>query len=107
MRPSLFAEFHMEKESNGFYAGEMAPDTAKALFSLLGRRAAEAPEAKGSVKFWVKDGQLDRYEVNVHGKITVGEDKHEVEISQTANVEIKEIGTTKVSLPGEARKKLP
>jgi len=97
----------LKKESDGLYSGDMAPDAAKALFGLLGRRAAEAPEAKGSVKFWVKDGQLTRYEVTVRGTITVGEDKREVDISQTANVELKDIGTTTVSLPEEARKKLP
>jgi hypothetical protein len=76
------------------------------LFSLLGRRAAEAPEAKGSVKFWVKDGRLAKYQFSVQGKITVGDDKREVEVSRLMTVEIKDVGSTKVSLPEEARKKL-
>ena len=81
-------------------------------------RAARAPtvrapptaptprDAKGSVKFWVKDGQLTKFEVTVRGKITVGEDKHEVDISQTSTVEIKDVGSTRVVVPAEAKKKL-
>src|SRR2546430_1021180 len=95
------------KREDGLYSGDLAADAAKALFALLGRRAAEAPEANGSVKFWVKDGQLTKFEVTVRGKITVGEDKHEVDISQTSTVEIKDVGTTKVSLPEDATKNLP
>lgn len=96
----------LKKESDGIYSGELAGDAAKALFSLLGRRAAEAPEAKGSVKFWVKDGRLTNYEFSVSGKITVGEDKREVDITQTTTVQLKNIGSTKLAVPEEARKKL-
>ena len=96
----------LKKESDGVYSGDLSADAAKALFALLGRRAAEAPEAKGSVKFWVKEGLLTKYEISVRGKITVGEDKREVDISQTTTVEIKDAGSTKVSLPEEAKKKL-
>jgi hypothetical protein len=96
----------MKKESDGLYSGNLAADAAKEMFSLLGRRAAEAPDAKGSLKFWVKDGRLAKYEFNVAGKITVGEDKRQVDISRTTTVEIKDVGSAKVSLPEDARKKL-
>jgi hypothetical protein len=96
----------LKKESDGVYSSDLDGAVAKEMFALLGRRAAEAPEAKGSVKFWVKDGQLAKYEFVVRGKITVGEDKREVDLSRTTTVEIKEVGTTKVSLPDDAKKKL-
>jgi hypothetical protein len=96
----------LKKEADGTYAGELEPASAKALFAVLGRRAAAAPEAKGTVKFWVKDGQLAKFEHVVRGKITVGEDKKEVEISRTLTVEIKDVGSTKISLPETATKKL-
>jgi len=96
----------LKKESDGFFSGDLTAESAKELFSLLGRRAAEASGAKGAVKFWVKDGQLTKYEFGVRGKITVGEDKREVDISRTTTVEIKDAGSTKVSLPEEAKKKL-
>jgi len=96
----------IKKDSDGAYSGDLAADAAKELFSLLGRRAAEAPVAKGSARFWVKDGQLTKYEFNVRGKITVGEDKREVDIIRTTTVEIKDIGSTMITLPDDARKKL-
>jgi hypothetical protein len=97
----------LKKESDGVYSGEMKPDAAKELFALLGRRAAEAPEAKGTMKFWIKDGALAKYDFAVRGKITVGgEEKREVEISRTTTVEIKNVGSTTVSLPEDAKKKL-
>jgi hypothetical protein len=97
----------LKKESDGVYAGDLDGAAAKEMFALLGRRAAEAPEVKGTVKFWIKDGHLAKYEFVVRGKITVGgEEKREVDLSRTTTVEIKEVGTTKVSLPEDATKKL-
>jgi hypothetical protein len=96
----------LKKESDGVYSSELDGAAAKEMFALLGRRAAEAPEAKGSVKFWVKDGRLAKYEFIVRGKITAGEDKREVDLSRATTVEIKEVGSTKVSLPEDAKKKL-
>src|SRR2546426_150327 len=97
----------LKKESDGLYSGDLTAEAAKALFSELGRRAAEAKEAKGSAKFWVKDGRLTKYEVNVRGTISVGgEDKRDVAINRTTTVEIKDVGSTKISLPEEARQKL-
>jgi len=79
------------------------------LLTLGGRRQnADAPgpkDAKGSVKFWVKDGDLTKYEFNEQGKI-MGRDDNEVTINRTTTVEIKEVGKTKLSLPEEAKKKL-
>lgn len=97
----------LKKESDGVYSSDLDGAAAKEMFALLGRRAAEAPTAKGSVKFWVKDGRLAKYEFVVRGKITTGEDKREVDLSRTTTVEIKEVGSTKVSLPEDAKKKLP
>ena len=96
----------LKPEPDGLYSGDMTPEFAKELFALLGRRAAESTDAKGSVKFWLKDGQLAKYEFAVRGSITAGEDKKKVDISRTMTVEIKNVGSTKVALPEDARKKL-
>jgi hypothetical protein len=96
----------IKKDADGSYTGELDATWAKEIFALLGRRAAEAPTASGSVKFWIKAGQLDKYEFIVRGKITTGTNKEEAEVSRTTTVEIKDVGTTKVSLPDEAKKKL-
>ncbi|MBC8002999.1 MAG: hypothetical protein H7X97_10475 [Opitutaceae bacterium] len=82
------------------------------LFPFGGRRGGagggEAPpppeNAKGSVKFWVKDGSLAKYEYNVQGTMSFG--GNSIEINRTTTVEIKDVGTTKVEVPEEAKKKL-
>ncbi len=96
----------LKKDSDGVYSGDLTAEGAKELFGRLGRRAAEAKETKGSVKFWVKGGLLNKYEFNLKGKMTVGDDKREVDVSRTVTVEIKEVGSTKVTLPEAAAKKL-
>ena len=96
----------LKKEADGSYAGALDGAWAKEMFALLGRRAAAAPSAEGLVKFWLKDGALSKYEFVVKGKIVSGEDKKETELSRTATVEIKDVGTATVSLPDEAKKKL-
>jgi hypothetical protein len=95
-----------KQEQGGEYSAALDPESALASFTQLGRRAKEATAATGSLRFWTKDGQLAKYEVKVTGKITVGSDKREVEISRTTTVEIKDVGSTKISLPEGARNRL-
>ena len=96
----------LKKDSDGAYSGDLTAEGAKELFGRLGRRAAAAQEAKGSVKFWVKGGLVTKYEFTVKGKMTAGEEKKEVDVSRTITVEFKEVGSTKLTLPEEATKKL-
>ena len=60
--------------------------------------------AKGSVKFWVKDGVLAKFEFNLQGKISFND--NERDINRTTTVEIKDVGSTKIAIPDEAKKKL-
>jgi hypothetical protein len=93
------------------YSGELTEEGAKSLLTMgFGRRGGAggnrpAPtDAKGSVKFWIKDGALTKYQSKVSGKRE--RNGEEVEIERTTTVEIKDVGATKVSLPDEAKKKL-
>jgi hypothetical protein len=49
---------------------------------------------------------LSKYQYNLQGKLTVGDDKREVEFNRTTTVEIKDVGSTTVKVPDEAKKKL-
>lgn len=94
--------------ADGSIRGELTEDGAKALLSFGRRPNADAPgpkNARGSVKFWIKDGALMKYEFNVKGKVT-GRDDQEFDIDRTTTVEVKDVGKTKLSLPDEAKKKL-
>ncbi len=97
------ASFAKELKKDGdAYTGELSEDGAKT--QLRFGRGGEVNNAKGSVKFWVKDGVLSKIEIKVKG--TVKFNDNEFENDRTTTIEIKEIGTTKVIVPAEAKKKL-
>lgn len=97
------------KKEGDVYSGTLTEEGAKSLLTFGGRRnpGAEAPtvsNAKGSSKFWVKDGVLSKYEYKVKGSVSFnGNDR---EVDRTTTVEIKDVGTTKATVPEEAKKKL-
>lgn len=95
------------KKEGDAYSGELTEAGAKDLLSFGGRRRENAPEpknAKGSVKFWLKDGQLSKFEVKVQGTVNFnGEDR---DVDRTTVVDIKDVGTTKIEVPEAAKKKL-
>jgi len=97
------------KKADGVISGDLTEESVKELLTFRRPNADSnrpAPkEAKGSVKFWVKDGELTHYEFQVQGKVT-GRDDQENEINRTTKVEIKDAGKTKLTLPEEAKKKL-
>jgi hypothetical protein len=92
------------------YVSDLSEGAAKALLSMRrrggpgGGAAPEIADAKGSVKFWIKDGVLAKYELKVSGKMSInGEDR---DMSRTTTVEVKDVGTTKIEVPDGAKKKL-
>jgi hypothetical protein len=96
------------KKEGDVYSGDLTDEGAKALMSFRGRRAgAEGPQvkdAKGSAKFWVKDGVLSKYEYKVTGSMNFN--GNDIDVDRTTTTEIKDIGTTKVVVPEAAKKKL-
>ena len=56
------------------------------------------------MKFWIKDGELSKYEFKVQGKVSFNGNERDVD--RTTTVEIKDVGTTKVEVPEDAKKKL-
>jgi len=93
------------KKDGDVYAGDFTEEGAKSQLTFGGRGGnVEISGAKGSVKFWVKDGMLSKYEIKVQGKVTYnGNDR---DIDRTTTVEIKDIGATKIQVPAEAKPKL-
>ena len=81
------------------YSGDLTETGAKAQF-----RFGTVSNPKGSVKFWLKDGALSKYEFKVQGKADFN--GNEVDVDRTTTVEIKDVGETKVEVPEDAKKKL-
>jgi hypothetical protein len=103
----LVAKTKELKKDADVYSGDLTEEGAKMRLSFGGRGGGAAPDisnAKGSVKFWVKDGVLSKYEFKVKG--TVSFNGNDREVDRTTTVEIKDIGSTKVEVPEDAKKKL-
>ncbi len=91
------------KKDGDAITGDLTEDAAKPLLSF--RRTADGvSNAKGSVKFWTKDGVLSKFEFKVSGKVSFNGNDRDVE--RTTTTEIKDVGTTKVEVPDDAKKKL-
>jgi hypothetical protein len=91
------------------YAGDLTEAGAKSLLAIGGRRGGgQAPEisnAKGSAKFWIKDGLLTKYQFKLEGTMK-NRDGEDMEMDRTTTVEIKDVGTTKITVPDEAKSKM-
>lgn len=94
------------KEDGEAVGGDLTEDAAKNLLRFRGGRGngPTINDAKGSAKFWIKDGQLTKFEFKVSGEMEFN--GNEVDVDRTTTTEITDVGTTKVELPDGAKKKL-
>jgi len=97
----------MKGEGDGLYSGQATEDARKAYLVRTAKPGAapkELMEPKLTLRCWVKDGMLVKYEVALESKKLK---KDVVTVNATVTtVELREIGSTKAELPEEARKKL-
>jgi len=99
----------LKKDTNGI-SGDLTEDGAKALLMFRprgGNGGGEGPtvsNAKGSAKFWLKDGKLTKFQFHLQG--TVSFNGNDRDVDRTTTVEIKDVNSTKIEVPDEAKKKL-
>jgi hypothetical protein len=94
------------KKDGELYSGDLTEDGAKTLMRFR-RGGGDGPaisNAKGSAKFWVKDGALTKYEFKVTGSMNFN--GNDIDVDRTTTVEIKDVDKTKVEVPEGAKKKL-
>ena len=110
--------------ADGAVTGELTEDGAKSLMMGGGRggrrgggaggaggnagaggggNGPQIANAKATVKFWMKDGVLSKYETHITGTMSRG--GNDVDIDRTTTVEIADVGSTKVEVPDGAKKK--
>lgn len=94
------------KKEGDVISGELTEEGAKNMQSFRGPdgQGPAISDASGSVKFWLKDGLLTRYEFKLKGKMKFGD--NEFPNDRTTTVEIKDVNSTKVEVPEAAKPKL-
>lgn len=98
------------KKDGDAYSATLTSEAIKQMFNFGGRRPGgdgggpDTSGLKGTAKFWVKDGVLSKYETRIEGKMTFGQ--NERDINRATITEIQEVGSTKIEVPAEAKKKL-
>lgn len=95
----LIAAVKELKKDGDVYSGAMTEEGLKSQF-----RFGQPKNPKGSAKFWVKDGQLIKFEAKLQAKMEFN--GNEMDVDRTTTTEIKEVGTTQVNVPEAAKKKL-
>lgn len=106
---AMLANVKEISKSDDAFSGELSEEGAKALMTFGRGRGGngngpEISDAKATVKFWLKDGTLSKFETHVTGSISFN--GNERKIDNTTKVEIKDVGSTKIQVPEEARKKM-
>jgi hypothetical protein len=92
------------------FSGDLTAEGAKDLLTFRPRGGNAPPpppkNAKGSVKFWLKEGALIKFESHLQGVVAFGPDQDERDFEATRTIEIQDVGTTRLEVPEEARKKM-
>ena len=99
----------VKDEGEGVFSGPLSEEAVKELLTRFGRpggnnNGPQVTEPKGSVKFWLKDGMLVKYELNTQGKFSFN--NRDFAMNRTTTVEFKEAGSVAIEVPEEAKKKL-
>lgn len=96
----------LQAGTNGI-SGDLTEAGAKTLLTFRRGGNGDGPTVtnpKGSVTFWITDGKLAKYQSHVTG--TVSFNGNERDVDRTTTTEIKDVGTTKIEVPDDAKKKL-
>jgi len=92
------------KKDGDVYSSDLTEDGAKTLLTFRRGGNATVSNPSGSVKFWLKDGILTKFEYKVKG--TVSLNGNDIDVDRDTTVEIKDVGTTKMDAPEAATKLL-
>jgi hypothetical protein len=101
------------KKEDDAYTVELTGDDAKPMMMMgRGRRGGgggggqppEISNAKISVKIWIKDGTISKFVSHATGTATFN--GNDIDIDRTTTTEISDVGSTKVDVPDEVKKKL-
>lgn len=100
------------KSADGALVGDLDEAAVTQRLTFGGSRGGQegrtppAPKnVSGSLKIWLKDGAISKYQVHLKGTVA-GRDGNETEREFTTTTEVKDIGSAKVDVPDGAKRKL-
>jgi hypothetical protein len=98
-------EFNVEGD---VVTGTLTDLGAQLLLVRDGQDSLTPVRATGSFKLWLRDGAVVKYQVKVQGtlRVELSSGHREINVQQTTDTLIKEVGTTRFEVPAEARRKL-
>jgi len=99
------------EDDKGVITEQLSESAAVTLIrkGVTGRPNPQSPplrEAKGSIKFWIVGGAIEKYEIALQAKLLPSAHLGAVDFKPTTTVEITNVGSTKVRVPDAAREKL-
>lgn len=96
------------KAEGDVISGALPETAARLLLVHEGQKDRKPLQASGTFRMWVREGNLVRYEVRLEGRLAVDDalGRREVDVKQTALTTLSEVGTAKVEVPADVRRKL-
>ena len=96
------------KVDGDIVSGRLSDTGARLLLLPPGQENVAPVTAFGTFKLWISHGMLAKCEVQLTGTVAfnVGNNRRVTKTNQTITTEFKDIGSTKLVVPAEAREKL-
>ena len=112
MADEMSSKLKEVKKEDDAYTVELSGDDAKPYMMMgRGRRGGggggqppQIANAKIGLKIWIKDGMISKYSMHTTGTVTFN--GNDVDIDRTTTTEFSDVGSTKVDVPDEVKKKL-
>lgn len=99
---------NLKREKAGIYSGDLTSEGVRELLSSRSRTGdlnSVRGRGMGTVRFWIQNGSLAKYEFRLQGQM-ISQGQQIFDVDRTTTVEIKDAGSTRVQVPEEAKKKL-
>ncbi len=101
---ALVADCQDLTQTNDAWSGTLTADGAKKLLSFR-RGNATVSNPSGTATFWVKDGELTKFEFHVKGTVTYND--NDMDVDRDTTVQISGVGTTAITPPDDVKKLMP
>ena len=96
------------KAEGELVSGRLSETSAKLLLVHEGQRDRVPLQAGGTFRLWLRGGALVKYETRLEGALRVDDaaGRREVRVNETSTTTLSEVGTARVEVPAEVRKRL-